>query len=124
MATAPTTTAGPDLTSLGYWDALNRKSVSRFFLLTALRRKPQHGYELRKSIADCCPGAEPTDAMIYPTLKLLVDGGYVATEVESIGARTRNVCRLTAKGEEAFNAAARAWAVMLPHLQKAVDGDC
>ena len=124
MTTAPATTAGPDLTSLAYWAALNRKSVSRFFLLAALRRKPQHGYELRKSIADCCGGAEPTDAMIYPTLKLLVDGGYVVTEVEPIGARARKVCRLTAKGHEAFDAAARAWAIMLPHLQKAVDGDC
>ena len=74
MATAPEKT-GSDLTDEKYWDMLNRKSVSRFFLLASLSDRPQHGYELRRSIGQCCPGAEPTDAMIYPTLKILLGAG-------------------------------------------------
>ena len=115
------TTAG-DLTDEKYWDMLNRKSVSRFFLLAALSDRPQHGYELRRSIGQCCPGAEPTDAMIYPTLKILLEGGYIACDVVSSGARDRKVCRLTPKGEAAYAAAARAWSRMLPWLQQCVIG--
>ena len=46
------------------WGMLNRKSVSQFFLLAALSDRPQHGYQLRRSIDQCCPRGEPTDAMI------------------------------------------------------------
>lgn len=115
------TTTGSDLTDEKYWDMLNRKSVSRFFLLAALSDRPQHGYELRRSIGQCCPGAEPTDAMIYPTLKILLEGGYIACDVESSGTRERKVCSLTPKGEAAYAAAARAWSRMLPWLQQCVN---
>ena len=120
MATAAVAATGQDLTDEKYWDMLNRKSVSRFFLLAALSEKPQHGYELRRSIGQCCPGAEPTDAMIYPTLKTLLEGGYIACDVETGGTRDRKVCSLTPKGEEAYRAAAGAWAKMLPWLQQCV----
>ena len=121
MATTPAKTGtGSDLTDEKYWDMLNRKSVSRFFLLASLSERPQHGYELRRSIGACCPGAEPTDARIYPTLKSLLEGGYIACDVDSSGARDRKVCSLTPKGEAAYAAAARAWARMLPWLQECV----
>ncbi|MDA1258022.1 MAG: PadR family transcriptional regulator [Chloroflexi bacterium] len=120
MATATTSATAGDLTDEKYWDLLNRKSVSRFFLLAALSDRPQHGYELRRSIGQCCPGAEPTDAMIYPTLKTLLEGRYIACNVESGGTRDRKVCSLTPKGEAAYNAAARAWARMLPWLKECV----
>jgi len=120
MTTAAEKASGSDLTEEKYWDMLNRKSVSRFFLLAALSDRPQHGYELRRSIGQCCPGAEPTDAMIYPTLKILLEGGYIACDIDSSGARDRKVCSLTPKGEAAYAAAARAWARMLPWLQQCV----
>ncbi|MDP6821833.1 MAG: PadR family transcriptional regulator [Dehalococcoidia bacterium] len=123
MTTAPEKTGtGTDLTDEKYWDMLNRKSVSRFFLLAALSDRPLHGYELKRSIGQCCPGAEPTDAMIYPTLKILLEGGYIASDVVSDGTRQRKVCSLTPKGEAAYAAAARAWAKMLPWLQQCVAG--
>ena len=59
MTTATGPATGSDLTDEKYWDMLNRKSVSRFFLLAALSERPQHGYELRRSIGPCCPGAGP-----------------------------------------------------------------
>ena len=120
MTTATEKASGSDLTDEKYWDMLNRKSVSRFFLLAALSDRPQHGYKLRRSIGQCCPGAEPTDAMIYPTLKILLEGGYIACDIDSTGSRDRKVCSLTSKGEAAYAAAARAWARMLPWLQQCV----
>jgi hypothetical protein len=63
MTTEAEKPSGSDLTEEN-WGMLNRKSVSRFFLLAALSDRPQHGYQLRRSIDQCCPMGEPTDAMI------------------------------------------------------------
>ena len=111
MTTSAEKTSGSDLTDEKYWDMLNRKSVSRFFLLAALSDRPQHGYEQRPSIGQCCPGAEPTGAMIYSTLKILFQGGYIACDIDSSGVRDRKVCSLISKGEAAYAAAALAPAV-------------
>ena len=40
MTTSAEKTSGSDLTDEKYWDMLNRKSVSRFFLLAALSDRP------------------------------------------------------------------------------------
>ncbi len=58
--------------------------------------------------------------MIYPTLKILLEGGYIASDIDSSGARDRKVCSLTPRGEAAYAAAARAWARMLPWIQQCV----
>jgi len=63
MTTEAAKPSGSDLADEN-WGMLNRKSVSRFFLLAALSDRPQHGYQLRRSIDQCCPRGEPTDAMI------------------------------------------------------------
>ena len=108
--------------SNSYWEMLINRSVQRFFLLFALHQRPMHGYELAHTIRDACGGCcEPTDAMIYPTLREMVDGGYVDCNDEVVGGRTRKVCRLTDKGEEAYRAAATAWQHMLGPLNRAVD---
>ena len=105
-----------------YWEMLINRSVQRFFLLCALHERPMHGYELARTISDACGGCcEPTDAMIYPALRDLVDGGYVDCQDEIVAGRTRKVCRLTDQGEEAYRAAARAWQRMLGPLNQAVD---
>ncbi len=49
-------------------------------------------------------------------LKELQEGGYVACEVEPVSGRQRKVCSLTARGEQAYVAAAKAWMNFLPHL--------
>lgn len=112
---------GSEFDSRGYWEMLINRSISRFFLLAALHQKAMHGYELAKAIAGACRGCcEPSDAMIYPALHDLLEGGYVVCEVEVQGARQRKVCRLSEKGEEAYRAAAGAWQSILPALQQAV----
>lgn len=105
-----------------YWDLLINRSVSRFFLLAALAREPMHGYQLGKAVEEttgaCC---SPSAATIYPTLRELVEGGYILCEVEHTGARERKVCALTPKGRAAYQTAARAWLRILPFLQQATE---
>jgi hypothetical protein len=49
--------------------------------------------------------------MIYSTLKILFQGGYIACDIDSSGVRDRKVCSLISKGEAAYAAAALAPAV-------------
>ena len=108
--------------SNSYWETLINRGVQRFLLLSVLHRAPAHGYEIARSIRDTCAGCcEPTDAMIYPALREMVDGGYIDCRDDVVGGRTRKVCRLTEKGEEAYRAAATAWQQMLDPLREAVD---
>ncbi|MDP6666129.1 MAG: PadR family transcriptional regulator [Dehalococcoidia bacterium] len=108
-----------DLADAAYWQALNRKSLLRFFTLHQLSSKPMHGYEIGTRIALCCD-TRPTDAMIYPMLRELETGGYVELESEVINGRKRKVYSLSERGFEAYRAAADAWAGVLPQIEMAV----
>lgn len=115
------TTEKSDLVSEEYWENLIKRSASRYFLLDMLSHKPMHGYEIAKSIEDCCEGwCKPTDGMIYPTIKEMVAGGYIECVSEVIEGRQRKVCHLTPKGTEAHKSAARVWASVLPYLNESV----
>jgi DNA-binding PadR family transcriptional regulator len=104
-----------------YWNMLVRRSLTRFYLLAALAEKPRHGYELAKAVTDLCQGCcDPSDAVVYPLLKELAEGGYCACIIESQGGRRRKVCELTERGREALRAAAGAWQAVLPSLQEAI----
>ena len=103
-----------------YWDMLIKRSVSRFFLLSALCAGPMHGYELGRSIKETCAGCcEPSDAAIYPALRELLEGGYIDCRTESVGGRERKVCSLTDRGLQAYRVAAEAWSRVIPYLEKA-----
>ena len=105
-----------------YWEMLIRRSLSRFFMLRALFEQPCHGYQLKEAVRAACEGCcDPTDAMIYPAIKELVEQGYVETRTETQGARERKVCTLTPRGEDAYKAAAAALGAVLPHIKTAVD---
>ena len=110
------------LRSEGYWEFLIKRSVSRFFLLSSLHEQPMHGYDIAKHIETCCEGwCKPTDGMIYPTLKELEAEGYLQCVPKTVGGRTRKLCRLTSKGEEAYRTGARVWAGVLPYLRASVE---
>jgi DNA-binding PadR family transcriptional regulator len=49
------------------------------------------------------------DAMVYPALRELVEGGYLDCRSEVEAERPRHACQLTEKGKEAYVASARAW---------------
>jgi PadR family transcriptional regulator PadR len=114
------TDATARMTETAYWQTLNRKSLLRFFLFSALAEKPMHGYELADAVSTCSDGVRPTDAMIYPTLKELEANGYIVCRPEAVGERRRNVCTLTEQGLQAYRAAAEAWSWALPKIETAI----
>ncbi|RAI57795.1 PadR family transcriptional regulator [Roseicella frigidaeris] len=77
----------------------------RLVILDLIARKPRHGYELIKAIEDQAGGAySPSPGVIYPTLTLLEELGYVTTSLAEGGAKKLH--GITAEGE-AFLAANR-----------------
>ena len=106
----------------GYWENLVKRSLCRFLLLSQLAKGPVHGYGINQAIKEACQGCcEPTEAMVYSTMKELQDGGYVECRMEEHSGRQRRVCWLSASGEEAFRAAARVWDRMLPQVRECVE---
>jgi DNA-binding PadR family transcriptional regulator len=111
-----------DLTDKDYWRLLASRGTGRFLVLAALAEQPRHGYELARAVTAACDGCcEPSDAMIYPTIRELTAGGYIVCKTEMQGARQRKVCELTERGRQAYRAAAEVWSAVLPGLQEAVD---
>ena len=104
-----------------YWENLVKRSVCRFLLLGELAKGPVHGYGLNRAIRDACQGCcEPTEAMIYSTMKELMGGGYVECRMEEHQGRQRRVCWLTSSGEASFRAAAQVWEKTLPKIRESV----
>jgi DNA-binding PadR family transcriptional regulator len=111
-----------NLTEKRYWQTLASRGTGRFLVLAALNERPRHGYELARAVTEACDGCcEPTDAMIYPTIRELTDGGYIVCRTESQGLRQRKVCELTDRGRAAFRAAAEVWTSVLPALQNGIE---
>ncbi len=111
-----------DLTEKSYWQTLASRGVGRFLVLAALNERPRHGYELARAVTEACDGCcEPTDAMIYPTIRELTDGGYITCHTETQGQRQRKVCELTDRGRAAYRAAAEVWSSVVPALQDAIE---
>ncbi|MDP3767761.1 MAG: PadR family transcriptional regulator [Dehalococcoidia bacterium] len=112
-----------DLTDKSYWRVLASRGLGRFLVLAALHEQPRHGYDLARAVTQGCDGCcEPTDAMIYPTIRELTEGGYIVCRSEWQGQRQRKVCELTDRGREAYRAAAEVWSALLPGLREAVEG--
>ena len=106
----------------GYWENLVKRSLCRFLLLAQLAKGPVHGYGVNQAIKEACQGCcEPTEAMVYSTMKELQDGGYVDCRMEEVQGRQRRVCWLTNSGQEAFKAAARVWKQMIPTVEDCVE---
>ncbi len=107
-----------DMNSEGYWENLVKKSLCRFLLLSQLAKGPLHGYAVNQAIKEACQGCcEPTEAMVYSTIKELQDQLLVESRVEETQGRRRRICWLTPEGEQAFRSAARVWERMLPTVQ-------
>ena len=104
-----------------YWENLVKRSLCRFLLLAQLDHGPVHGYGINQAIREACQGCcEPTEAMVYSTMKELMTRGYVECRLEEHQGRQRRVCWLTPAGEASFRAAARVWEKTLPQIQQTV----
>lgn len=81
----------------------------RLVVLGLIAEKPRHGYEIIKAIEDSVAGAySPSPGVIYPTLTLLEELGYVS----ATPAGARKLFEITAEGR-AFLEANRATLDML-----------
>jgi DNA-binding PadR family transcriptional regulator len=68
----------------------------RYVLLRLIAEKPRHGYELIKAIEEKLGGVySPSPGVIYPTLTLLEELGYLRTEA---GGGTKKLYSLTEEG--------------------------
>ena len=104
-----------------YWENLVKRSLCRFLLLGELAKGPVHGYGVNLAIRAACQGCcEPTEAMVYSTMKELIDGGFVECQEEEHQGRRLRVCWLSDTGNEAFRAPARFWEKMLPTINGSV----
>ena len=93
----------------------------RFVLLQLIADKPAHGYELIKAIEDRLGGSyAPSPGVVYPTLTLLEELGYLSVETADGGGRKRY--SITESGQE-FLAANREMAdAMMARMNGGVDG--
>ena len=93
----------------------------RFVLLQLLKDKPGHGYELIKLIEDRLGGSySPSPGIVYPTLTLLEELGYLSVEVPDVGGRKRY--RITDMGEAFLQENRETADAMMARMQGGVDG--
>src|ERR1700722_12078956 len=60
----------------------------RLVLLKLIADKPRHGYELIKAVEEAVGGAyAPSPGVVYPTLTLLEDMGYVRQQPDADGVK-------------------------------------
>jgi DNA-binding PadR family transcriptional regulator len=72
----------------------------RYVVLRLVAEQPRHGYEIIKAIEEKVGGAySPSPGVIYPTLTLLEELGYVTIELEAGGKKRY---RITPEGEAAL----------------------
>jgi DNA-binding PadR family transcriptional regulator len=74
----------------------------RFVVLALLSEQPRHGYELIKELEDRTGGTyRPSPGVIYPTLSLLEDEGFVTQANPDAG---RKLYEITEAGKKALEA--------------------
>ncbi len=112
------------LESKKYWDDLIKKSITKFFILSALYGKECYGYELASLVFNNSYGScSPSFGTIYPTLNLLLRGKYVEKNDVFIGRRKKKVYFLTGKGRKAYQVALRAFCDQAVLLSSICDND-
>lgn len=99
-----------DYTDRTYWNGIIKMSLSKFFILCVLHRRPMHGYEITREVEQSTRGCcAPTEGTIYPVLRDFEAGGYVTAHTETVSGRGRKVYTLTERGRTAFAVAVEAW---------------
>jgi len=117
-----TPVSSASMASEAYWENLVKRSLCRFLRMAQLAKGPMHGYAINQAIKEVCQGCcEPTEAMVYTTLKDLTEAGYILCVTETHAGRERRVCSMAPLGVEAFRAAGRVWRKMLPQVQETIE---
>jgi len=59
-----------------------RRGDVKFLLLSALVKRPMHGYDMMQDLEEQYQGRyRPSPGSVYPTLQMLEDGGFVTSQV-------------------------------------------
>jgi DNA-binding PadR family transcriptional regulator len=86
----------------------------RLVILHLIAEKPRHGYEIIKAIEEQVAGSySPSPGVIYPTLTLLDELGYVTV---STGDGTKKLHEITAEGRAFLDANRRALDALLARM--------
>ena len=89
----------------------------RLVILHLIAEKPRHGYEIIKAIEEQVAGAySPSPGVIYPTLTLLEELGYVTV---SAGDGAKKLHEITAEGRAFLDANHRAVDALLARMAEA-----
>lgn len=103
-----------------------RSGLGRFFahgdlrlvILQLIAEKPRHGYEIIKAIEQRVAGAySPSPGVIYPTLTLLEELGYVTVGSAEEGGRKQH--EITAQGQAFLEANRAALDALLARMEAA-----
>ena len=89
----------------------------RLVILHLIAQKPRHGYEIIKAIEEQVAGSySPSPGVIYPTLTLLDELGYVTV---STGDGAKKLHEITAEGRAFLDANRRAVDALLARMAEA-----
>lgn len=77
-------------------------SLTKFYTLALLSKKPRHGYEIIKEVGARI-GKEPSTGQIYPILEEMEEEKIARTEKRKVEGRRRKVYELTEKGQKLFS---------------------
>jgi DNA-binding PadR family transcriptional regulator len=90
----------------------------RLVILHLIAEKPRHGYEIIKAIEDQVGGAySPSPGVIYPTLTLLEELGYVTVQASAEG--SKKLHEITAEGKAFLETNRAALEPLLARMQEA-----
>lgn len=90
----------------------------RLVILHLIAEKPSHGYEIIKAIEDQVGGAySPSPGVIYPTLTLLEELGYVTVQASAEG--SKKLHKITAEGKAFLDANRETLEPLLARMQEA-----
>jgi DNA-binding PadR family transcriptional regulator len=107
------------------WHGGGRGGLGRFFahgdlrlvILNLIGEKPRHGYEIIKAIEDAVGGAySPSPGVIYPTLTLLEELGYVTV---SAGEGSKKLHAITDEGRAFLEANRGTLDALLARMEEA-----
>jgi DNA-binding PadR family transcriptional regulator len=91
----------------------------RLVILNLIAEKPRHGYEIIKAIEDAVGGAySPSPGVVYPTLTLLEELGYVTTSADG----TKKLHAITDEGRAFIEANRPALDLLLERMSHAGPG--
>ena len=74
-------------------------NLTKFYLLTALSKKPMHGYEIIEELGKIL-GKKPSSGQIYPLMNNLSKRGFLNQKTEKVGKKSKKIYSLTQEGRK------------------------